>query len=207
MFDTVWAFVDDPGVRYVLLGFSSTGQNDVVGAAPPYNAQYIAITRLLDYTNMLPIQHDVATTVNAGIPVMLYTGLNDLVECSAGAQFWLDQFAPCQNSKLGKGWSPDATRHRYFVDGLQVGFFQSCGHFTWAGVQDAGHMVPYDRPRAAEQLFFDFTAGAFTRDPAPHHPPLPTPAPSATPAPSVVPPPPQPTTPKPSLTPPKPTLW
>ena len=30
----------------------------------------------------------------------------------------------------------------------QVGFFQSCGHFTWAGVQDAGHMVPYDRPRA-----------------------------------------------------------
>jgi hypothetical protein len=31
---------------------------------------------------------------------------------------------------------------------VQVGFFQSCGHFTWAGVQDAGHMVPYDRPRA-----------------------------------------------------------
>src|SRR4051812_37310446 len=42
--------------------------------------------------------------------------------------------------------------HQFIVDGKQAGTIKGKGNFVFLKIEEAGHMVPYDRPRAAREM-------------------------------------------------------
>ncbi|GAA6002157.1 hypothetical protein JCM10207_003101 [Rhodosporidiobolus poonsookiae] len=104
-----------------------------------------------------PSFQQVANILDAGVDVLLYVGALDMICNILGVQSWsLDPsfawsnassfrnetlkpwFASEEAARSGKGWA---------------GAYRQSGGLAFAGVDGAGHFVPYDKPKEALALF------------------------------------------------------
>ncbi|HYG14711.1 MAG TPA: hypothetical protein VEC12_03090, partial [Bacteroidia bacterium] len=83
--------------------------------------------------------------LDAGIPVMVVSGLNDAKDCNfIGTGRWLNQLTcPASNRFKAAGTKPwkDAST------GQVMGFMQDGGQLSWLKVLSAGHLAVLDQPQ------------------------------------------------------------
>eukprot|EP00286_Rhodomonas_abbreviata_P028637 CAMPEP_0181304866 /NCGR_PEP_ID=MMETSP1101-20121128/9398_1 /TAXON_ID=46948 /ORGANISM="Rhodomonas abbreviata, Strain Caron Lab Isolate" /LENGTH=486 /DNA_ID=CAMNT_0023410691 /DNA_START=277 /DNA_END=1737 /DNA_ORIENTATION=+ len=82
---------------------------------------------------------------HGGIKILVYSGDDDSVCATAGAQMWIWDFGPPKDA-----WKP------WFVSGQVGGYSVELDGLHFATVHGAGHMVPATRPAQALHLFRAF---------------------------------------------------
>eukprot|EP01126_Amoeba_proteus_P002279 TRINITY_DN10719_c0_g1_i4.p1 TRINITY_DN10719_c0_g1~~TRINITY_DN10719_c0_g1_i4.p1 ORF type:complete len:166 (-),score=19.13 TRINITY_DN10719_c0_g1_i4:104-601(-) len=99
---------------------------------------------------------DLVPQILAKIPVLFYNGDQDLICNMDGTHTLLSDinwnFQNQFNSAPGKNWS---------VAGVPAGTYKSFSTLTELVVFQAGHMVPYDQPKNAQDLAYRFISGGF----------------------------------------------
>ncbi|KAF8589301.1 serine carboxypeptidase [Ramaria rubella] len=94
-----------------------------------------------------PSQLYVAELLERGVKVLIYVGTYD----------WICNWVGNERFTLALEWSGQADfaaqeLRDWKVDGKTAGLTRSFGGFTFATIEDAGHMVPYDKPVEALEL-------------------------------------------------------
>jgi len=100
---------------------------------------------------------DIIPGILKEIPVLLYNGDMDLICNMDGTSTWLSvldwPYKAQFNSAKNVNWT---------IPGFgQAGYYRTASTLTQVVVTGAGHMVPYDQPRAAQDLVFRFIRGGF----------------------------------------------
>ncbi|KAJ2000595.1 hypothetical protein H4R26_004541 [Coemansia thaxteri] len=91
-----------------------------------------------------PIHLEIPPLLEAGLRVLIYSGDADWICNWYGGKAW----------SLAMDWSGKsefaaALDRPWLVDGEQAGESRTAGNFTFVRVFGAGHMVPYDQPKAS----------------------------------------------------------
>ncbi|KAF9444794.1 serine carboxypeptidase [Macrolepiota fuliginosa MF-IS2] len=94
-----------------------------------------------------PTTDYVAALLERGVRVLIYVGAYD----------WICNFVGNERWTLGMDWSGKeefgATKKReWLVDGKRAGVTRSARGLTYATIDGAGHMVPYDKPKEALEM-------------------------------------------------------
>ncbi|PPQ84538.1 hypothetical protein CVT25_007608 [Psilocybe cyanescens] len=94
-----------------------------------------------------PTYNHVAALLDRGVRVLIYVGRNDWICNHLGNEAWTTQFEWSGHVEFAsqplREWS---------VDGQKAGFTRKAKGLTYASVDGAGHMVPYDKPKEALEL-------------------------------------------------------
>ncbi|KAF9261716.1 serine carboxypeptidase [Marasmius fiardii PR-910] len=101
-----------------------------------------------------PATFHVAALLERGVRVLIYVGVYDWGCNWIGNERW--------TLKLEWSGSEDFSKQElreWFVDGKVAGNTRSSGKFTFATVDAAGHMVPYDKPKESLELVNRWLAG------------------------------------------------
>ncbi|KAF8599601.1 serine carboxypeptidase [Ceratobasidium sp. AG-I] len=110
------------------------------------------------FVNNLDLYHSnqyyIAGLLERGIKVLIYVGTYDFVCNWVGNQRWtldLDWTGgAAYNAQKDREWS---------VDGESVGITRSANGLTFATINAAGHMVPYDKPKEALAMLHRWLGG------------------------------------------------
>ncbi|THH16795.1 hypothetical protein EW146_g3910 [Bondarzewia mesenterica] len=140
MHSSITKYLSQPDIR-TLLGVSPAASNftscsDAVGSA---------FAQTLD--PLRPSYHYVAGLLNRGVRVLIYVGAYDWICNWVGNERWtlaLDWY--------GKEAFVSQELREWEVNGTVAGRTRSANGFTFAIVDGAGHMVPYDKPNEALAL-------------------------------------------------------
>ena len=89
--------------------------------------------------------------------IMIYNGLMDVIIAWPLTENFITSM---------KGWkdrndfiNQERTKWRAGAGGQLAGYAKQVGNFTQVLIRNAGHMVPYDQPKAAFDMINRFTAG------------------------------------------------
>jgi carboxypeptidase C (cathepsin A) len=89
--------------------------------------------------------------LNKGLPVLIYNGQDDLIVSNPGTMKWVDRiyFANAEEfrRKLFSPWK---------IGGKEAGAVKAAGLLEFRIVNNAGHMVPMDRPLEALDMATSF---------------------------------------------------
>ncbi|KAJ3574626.1 hypothetical protein NP233_g1633 [Leucocoprinus birnbaumii] len=142
MTQKIAGYLDQPSIRSKL-GVDShfTGRNYTTCATD----MTIRFFENLDYIQ--PTYPYVAALLERGVRVLAYVGDYDWMCNWVGVNAWT----------LGLEWSGQgafnkAELRNWEVDGDVAGVLRSFGGLTFATIHGAGHMAPYDQPKASQQL-------------------------------------------------------
>ncbi|KAK2459316.1 hypothetical protein APHAL10511_008671 [Amanita phalloides] len=143
------SYLDRPAVRHqlgvdpALLGqnFSSCSQ-DVYGAFMNSMDEYHQT------------QHYVASLLDRGVKALIYVGAYDWICNWVGNERWTLAL-----EWTGKNEFIKKELRAWSVDGKKAGSVRSAGPFTFATIDGAGHMVPYDKPTQALEMVKRWLAG------------------------------------------------
>lgn len=99
---------------------------------------------------------DVAKVLEAGVPVLVYAGMEDFICNHMGNEAWTRALR----------WSGardfiTAEEVSWRVGGREAGAYRSAEGLTFLKIRDAGHMVPMDAPEAALEMVNTFTREGF----------------------------------------------
>ncbi|KAF8907721.1 serine carboxypeptidase [Gymnopilus junonius] len=100
-----------------------------------------------------PTYPHIGALLDRGVRALIYVGKYDWICNYIGNEMWLlgDNFAASWRG--GEAWrSEQAKVGEWKVDGRKAGDKRSFGGLTYATVEAAGHMVPYDKPKEALEL-------------------------------------------------------
>ena len=107
---------------------------------------------------MMPETTRVEYLLSKNMPVLVYNGQDDLIVQTPGTMKWVDQLnfdkADEFRKKMFSPWK---------VNGHMAGSVKSAGNLELRIVNNAGHMVPMDRPVEALDMAISFV------DRAVHH--------------------------------------
>lgn len=141
-------YLDDPDIRAALnvspsLGKFNSCSNDVGAAFEATMDEYH------------PSDSYVAELLERGIRVLVYVGAYDWICNWIGNERWT----------LALPWSgqeqfANQPLTEWYVNGAVAGRTRSAAGFTYATVNEAGHMVPYDKPEEALEMVNRWLAGA-----------------------------------------------
>lgn len=92
--------------------------------------------------------------IAAGYKVLLYNGQLDVIIAHPLTQAFIDSL-----QWPGKAAFDAAPRTQWRVGSQLAGYVKTAGNFSQVLVRNAGHMVPYDQPKWAYDLFTRFTNG------------------------------------------------
>jgi serine carboxypeptidase-like clade 4 len=100
-----------------------------------------------------PYSEDLPPVMDAGVRVLVYSGMWDLICDYIGGESWVNQMS----------WSGQANFNKvpysnWNVNSTVAGHVRNYGLFTWLEVENAGHMVPHDQPVAALDMLTRFLA-------------------------------------------------
>jgi len=144
--DIVQGFLDAPETRK-MLGAESPGKFSTCSHAVGSNfASHL--DKWAHHT-----QDYVTALLDRGIRVLIYAGTYDW-QCNWVAnKLWVDKLDWTGHSAYTKeSW------RAWYVDGEKAGETKNAGPLTFATVLGAGHMVPHDKPAAAQSLVFRWLA-------------------------------------------------
>lgn len=100
---------------------------------------------LLNGDWMKPYHTHVTKLLNAGLPVLIYSGDKDFICNWLGGRAWVDAL-PWVHSKE---FSNQPVLDWHVPSGEKAGEVKNYKHFTFLRFFDAGHMVPFDKPENA----------------------------------------------------------
>lgn len=113
-----------------------------------------------------PSVHLLPSLLESGLPIMLFSGMQDLICNHVGTEKMIDNLA----WSGGKGWSNGddelkATQEDWWVDGEKAGTWQTARNLTYVQVYNSSHMVSL---RVSETLLeswcnITFLPGSFRR--------------------------------------------
>ncbi len=90
----------------------------------------------------------VADLLDAGVPVMVVSGLNDAKDVNfLGARKWMSKMKWSGAKRYEK-----AGREKWVSDGEVLGYSRSARGLTSLEVLGAGHLTPRDQPKLIEQI-------------------------------------------------------
>ena len=99
----------------------------------------------------MPETERVEYLLSKNVPVLVYNGQDDLIVQTPGTMKWLDKIHFDKSdefrSKLFTPWR---------VDGKMAGSMKSAGNLELRIVNNAGHLVPMDRPEEALDMATSF---------------------------------------------------
>ncbi|KJA15144.1 hypothetical protein HYPSUDRAFT_48669 [Hypholoma sublateritium FD-334 SS-4] len=135
------SYLDRPAVRAQLgvdpaltANFSSCS-NDV-GAAFAANMDEYRLT-----------YHYVAALLERGVRALIYVGKNDWICNHVGNEAWTHALEWSGHAEFA-----GAPLRPWNVSGAQAGMARSAGGLTFATIEGAGHMVPYDKPKESLEM-------------------------------------------------------
>jgi cathepsin A (carboxypeptidase C) len=98
-----------------------------------------------------PTYHHIAALLDRGVKALIYVGTYDWICNYIGNERWTlsPEFAGSWHG--GKAFAEEPLRE-WSVEGKKAGVSRSWGGLTFATVDGAGHMVPYDKPKEALEL-------------------------------------------------------
>ncbi|GAA5884708.1 hypothetical protein JCM6882_005361 [Rhodosporidiobolus microsporus] len=109
-----------------------------------------------------PAFHQLATVLDSGVSVLLYVGAKDYICNIVGveafsidpsfAELWSNGTRFAEEEKRGWYASPRGEGEEE-GERRKAGEYRQYGRLAFAGVEGAGHFVPYDKPREALALF------------------------------------------------------
>ncbi|KAM0756169.1 alpha/beta-hydrolase [Meredithblackwellia eburnea MCA 4105] len=85
------------------------------------------------------------------VPILLFAGDQDLICNHVGIERLVDNLAWAGETGFGNASAQD-----WSVDGKHAGTWRSARGLTYVKIADASHMVPYDQPLAAHDMFLRF---------------------------------------------------
>ncbi|KAJ7981054.1 Carboxypeptidase [Quillaja saponaria] len=145
-FSNMETFLNKKSVRDAL----GVGDIDFVSCSSKiYNAM------LRDWMRNLEV--GIPALLEDGIRVLVYAGEEDLICNWLGNSRWVH----AMEWSGQKQFEASATVP-FIVDSAQAGFMKSHGPLTFLKVQEAGHMVPMDQPKAALQMLRSWMQGKLT---------------------------------------------
>ncbi|KAI5965999.1 CPYA [Candida margitis] len=106
---------------------------------------------------MKPFYRHIVDVLDSGIPVLLYNGDKDFICNWLGVDAWSNKLEWTGSTGFKK--SP---LRKWQVGGKHAGNVKSYDNFTVLRVFDAGHMVPYDQPAHALDMFTQWVGGQYT---------------------------------------------
>eukprot|EP01041_Mallomonas_annulata_P003070 gene3070-6020_t len=115
-------------------------------ADPPYNA--------LSHQDGKGVTEELKTLLDAGMPVLLYSGQFDVICQHLGTERMLQDL----DWSGRQGWM-DTKVGVWLVDGQPAGYLKAYRNLQSLVVLDSGHMVPMDRPKQALEMIKKFIAG------------------------------------------------
>ncbi|KAL4299848.1 hypothetical protein AHAS_Ahas17G0141900 [Arachis hypogaea] len=92
-----------------------------------------------------------------GIQVLVYAGEEDLICNWLGNSRWVHAMEWSGQKEFGA-----ASTVPFFVDGAAAGTLKSHGPLAFLKVNEAGHMIPMDQPKAALQMLTNWMQGKLT---------------------------------------------
>ncbi|KAF8168513.1 alpha/beta-hydrolase [Crassisporium funariophilum] len=101
-----------------------------------------------------PTQYHVAALLERGIKALIYVGRNDWICNHVGNEKWTSQL----EWSGGAAFSTQALRE-WNVGGKKAGMTRSANGLTFATIDGAGHMVPYDKPKESLELINRWLSG------------------------------------------------
>ncbi|GAA5898408.1 hypothetical protein JCM8208_006975 [Rhodotorula glutinis] len=104
-----------------------------------------------------PSFHQVADLLDNGIATLLYIGTRDYICNWIGNADWASHLNWTHGDKFSKEplrpWYASEELARAGNETVRAGEYRQVENFALAGVNDAGHFVPYDKPKEALALF------------------------------------------------------
>ncbi|KDR70098.1 hypothetical protein GALMADRAFT_76614 [Galerina marginata CBS 339.88] len=94
-----------------------------------------------------PTQHYVAALLDRGVKALIYVGAYDWICNFVGNEAWTLSF-----EWSGHGEFSGLPLREWTVGGKKAGVTRSAAGLTFATIDGAGHMVPYDKPKEALEL-------------------------------------------------------
>jgi len=90
------------------------------------------------------------------IPVLIYNGDKDLICDLDGTTTWATSLQWPYQSQFNS-----AKNNTWTVDGKPAGWYRGAANLIQVAIYNAGHMVPFDQPRNAQDLLYRFINGGF----------------------------------------------
>jgi cathepsin A (carboxypeptidase C) len=107
---------------------------------------------------MKPYYTNVVNILEQGLPVLIYAGDKDFICNWLGNEAWSKELEWSGGDEFS-----DTPLEAWTYNGEEVGQVRNAGtHFTFLRVYGAGHMVPYDQPESAMEMFNRWIGGDFT---------------------------------------------
>jgi carboxypeptidase C (cathepsin A) len=92
----------------------------------------------------------------ARLHVLVYNGQYDLICNHLGTAAWVREV-----SWGGQAALAQARNESFLVDGAVAGWLQRAHNVSVLVLADAGHMAPFDQPRASQEMLHQFLSGGF----------------------------------------------
>ncbi|RYQ99090.1 hypothetical protein Ahy_B07g086949 [Arachis hypogaea] len=116
---------------------------------------------ILEFKNIVSLPTVLITIFLAlledGIQVLVYAGEEDLICNWLGNSRWVHAMEWSGQKEFGA-----ASTVPFFVDGAAAGTLKSHGPLAFLKVNEAGHMIPMDQPKAALQMLTNWMQGKLT---------------------------------------------
>jgi len=145
--DALNQWLNDPDTITKLNATSSSGQGWQMCNTGPY----MALSGDFEQSSAFLLPNILLT-----LPVLLYNGNYDLICDIDGTTWWSNQMQwPLQQKYI------NAVNHTWNVAGKAAGWYRGAGNLIQLGVDDAGHMVPFDQPQNSQAMLYQFIAGGF----------------------------------------------
>ncbi|XP_058734965.1 serine carboxypeptidase-like [Vicia villosa] len=113
-----------------------------------------AVHSALNQDSMLNYDVDIPALLEDGIKVLIYVGEFDLICNWLGNSNWVHAM-----EWSGQKQFAASKTAQFLVDGTQAGLLNSYGPLSFLKVNDAGHLVPMDQPKAALQMLVNWMEG------------------------------------------------
>ncbi|OQR93063.1 serine protease family S10 [Achlya hypogyna] len=145
--DRIGQYLNQPDVRKAL---------HVESSSHPFEYCNYGVYGALGHEDAVSTLHDVDQMLSVGLQVLFFNGQWDMM-CNA----YNTERVLVQLQWPGQVDFQAAERYTWRTPGLDApaGFVQSGGNLTFAVVADSGHLVPYDAPAAALDMFTRFVQG------------------------------------------------
>ena len=101
-----------------------------------------------------PTYHYVAALLERGVRALIYVGKNDWICNHVGNEAWTRALEWSGHAEFA-----GAPLRPWHVSGAQAGIARSAGGLTFATIEGAGHMVPYDKPKESLEMVKRWLAG------------------------------------------------
>lgn len=143
-FDVITKYLNEDSTKKTLGVPSSVTWAACNNAGDPF----IPVDEVTSYASDIPI------VLEGGFPVLVYSGMLDLICNYYGGAAWLASI-----SWPGAAGFNGLSVQDWTISGSVAGHFKSYQNLTWLEVEEAGHMVPHDQPANALAMINTFISG------------------------------------------------